>query len=152
MMKSMNIHFVCRGNVLRSHIAEAYLKSLELKDVAVTSSGTVADEYRESNREFIINARDLLVRHGLSQFVKDVPEQLTQDRLTGQDIVVLMNQIVHDEAMPIVVLPKNTIYWNIIDVGEGDRTIESNRLEYEEIIYQEVTNKVDDLVAKYNLK
>jgi predicted protein tyrosine phosphatase len=36
----MNIHFICRGNVLRSLIAETYLRSLELPNITVISSGT----------------------------------------------------------------------------------------------------------------
>lgn len=148
----MNIHFVCRGNVLRSHIAEAYLKSLALKDVTITSSGTVADEYRESNKEFIVNAKELLDRHHLSQFVKTAPEQLIQVKLNDQDLVVLMNQVVQDEASPIVDLPKNTINWDITDIGEGDRIVKNNRFEYEEMIYREITDRVDHLVAEYNLE
>lgn len=148
----MDIHFICRGNVLRSHIAEAYLKSLSLDGVKVTSSGTVADVYREANKTFLVGAKELLVRHGIGQFVKEDPEQLTQDTLMKQDLVVLMNQIVQDEALSIVDLPKNTVIWNITDVGEGDRVLENNRLEYEETIYRELVDHVDGLITEYNLR
>jgi len=147
----MNIHFVCRGNVLRSQIAEAYLKSLALKGVHVTSSGTVADQYREANKVFITSAKELLDRHGIKQFSKVTPEQLTQDKWIGQDLVVFMNQIIQDEARSIVVLPQKTINWNVTDIGEGDRAIDGNRVEYEEIIYKEIVDLVDDLVTAKNL-
>jgi protein-tyrosine-phosphatase len=43
----MRVHFICRGNVYRSRIAEAYLKSLELEGLEVLSSGTIARERSE---------------------------------------------------------------------------------------------------------
>lgn len=37
----MNIHFICHGNVLRSLIAETYLRSLGIDGVNVASSDTL---------------------------------------------------------------------------------------------------------------
>jgi len=37
--KKIKIHFVCRGNVYRSVLAEGYLKSKKIKNLEVTSSG-----------------------------------------------------------------------------------------------------------------
>ena len=88
-------------------------------------------------------------RHGIKQFAKDTPEQLTQKRIeTNQDIIVLMNQRVIDEASKIITLPGNILDWNIIDIGEGHRTDRASRKSYEEEIYQEITQKVDDLAKE----
>jgi protein-tyrosine-phosphatase len=94
----MTIHFICRGNAHRSLIAEAYLKSLQLKDVDVLSSGTVANTYRSENepRIPIIIAR--LDIYGKGQFAKTTPDQLTQERIDRGDITVCMNQIVANEC------------------------------------------------------
>jgi hypothetical protein len=56
-----------------------------------------------------------------------------------------MNQRVIDEAKNIVELPKNVISWEIVDIGEGHRIVESDKKQYEEEIYKEITEKVDDL-------
>ena len=63
-----------------------------------------------------------------------------------------MNQRVIDEALAIVELPKETINWNIIDIGEGHRTVEADKELYLEEIYEEITQKVDKLVESYNLR
>ncbi|MNI60147.1 hypothetical protein D3C73_1153410 [compost metagenome] len=57
-----------------------------------------------------------------------------------------MNQRVIDEAVKIVKLPSNTFNWEIIDIGEGHRTVSDSRESYEEEIYQEIKQKVDELI------
>lgn len=143
----MNIHFICRGNVLRSLIAETYLKSLNIPDVRVISSGTNVDWNNPQEREFFDNTIAVLKRHAIHHFAKPQAEQLTQSRIDNyRDIVVLMNQRVVDEAENIVALPTTSQNWSITDIGEGHRTDRSNRSRYEEEIYQEITAKVDKLL------
>jgi protein-tyrosine-phosphatase len=142
----MNVHFICRGNVLRSLIAETYLKSQNLKDVVVTSSGTNVNWDDPQERQYFSCTLDVLDKHGIKAFAKLQSEQLTQERIDkSHDVVVLMNQRVVDEAGAIVTLPKDVFNWEIVDIGEGHRTDKSNRESYEEEIYQEITQKVDQL-------
>lgn len=138
----MNIHFVCRGNVLRSLIAESYLKSLQLKDVTVLSSGTNVNLHDAQEREYFANTIAVLSRHGVQSFAKSLPDQLTAQRIENQDVIVFMNQRVVDEAMKIVDMPEKVIDWGIVDIGEGHRTDRNSREQYEEEIYQEITSKV----------
>ncbi len=146
----MNIHFICRGNVLRSIIAESYLKSLELKNIHAISSGTNINWGDQQEKEYFNNTLAVLQRHGIKQFAKDVPTQLTQQRIDAHhDIVVFMNQRVIVEASTIVTLPDTIQKWNIVDIGEEHRTDTDNRESYEEEIYQEITQKVDELVKKF---
>lgn len=141
----MNVHFICRGNVLRSLIAETYLKSLGLKDVNVISSGTNVNWNDPQEREYFVNTLAVLYRHDIKSFAKLEPEQLTQTRIdSSHDIIVLMNQRVVNEAAKIINLPKNVHNWGIIDIGEGHRTDIDSRQSYEEEIYQEITRKVND--------
>ena len=148
----MTIHFICRGNVLRSLIAETYLNSLQLNNITVTSSGTVTDQFKDSDKPFFASTLQLLKHHGIESFAKAEPQQLTQQRVDNQDLTICMNQIVVDEAVKIVTLPGNTRNWNICDIGEGTRIIQDgDRHNYEEEIYQEITNKVDQLVSEFNL-
>lgn len=149
----MNVHFICRGNVLRSLIAGTYLRSLKLNNINVISSGTNVDWSNPTEREYFSNTLDLLGRHDIKSYVgKDHAEQLIQARSQDQDITVCMNQRVMDEAGAIVKLPKNAISWGIVDIGEGHRTVKDSREQYEEEIYKEITNKVDDLVLLYELR
>ncbi|MDB5165833.1 MAG: Glyoxalase/bleomycin resistance protein/dioxygenase [Candidatus Saccharibacteria bacterium] len=152
MMEAMNVHFICRGNVLRSLIAETYLKSLNIKDVEVISSGTNVNWNDPQERKYFAHTLAVLDRHGIKSFAKSIPEQLTQARIdANHDIVVLMNQRVVDEASRIVELPKNTLSWAIIDIGEGHRTDAKGRESYEEEIYQEITRKVDSLFSDQSI-
>jgi len=144
----MNIHFICRGNVLRSLIAETYLKSLDIKGLSVLSSGTNVNRDDPQEREYFANTLAVLDRHGIKPFVKLLPEQLTQERMDrSHDIVVLMNQRVVDEAAKLVDLPPNVVIWEITDIGEGHRTDDGSRESYEEEIYQEIKQKVDGLLV-----
>lgn len=149
----MNVHFICRGNVLRSLIAETYLRSLDLENVYTTSSGTNVDWSNLVERGYFSNTLDLLNRHGIKMYVsKGSAEQLTQSRSDNQDITVCMNQRVIDEAGAIVELPRNAISWEIVDIGEGHRNVKSDQGRYEEEIYKEITDKVDDLVKYHGLR
>lgn len=142
----MNIHFICRGNVLRSLIAETYLRSLNIKGVKVISSGTNVNWDDPQEREYFANTLAVLGRYSIKPFAKQLPEQLTQERIENQDVIVFMNQRVIDEAAKIVTLPANVLNWEIIDIGEGHRTDRSNREIYEEEIYKEITGKIKEFV------
>lgn len=145
-LHNMNVHFICRGNVLRSLIAETYLRSLNLDNISIISSGTNVDWGDETERLYFANTLAVLDSHGIKPYVKAIAEQLTQERADNKDITVCMNQRVVDEASAIVKLPESTINWEIIDIGEGVRTNTDHREVYEEEIYREITAQVDELV------
>lgn len=146
----MKIHYICRGNVVRSLMAQAYTKSLQLPGIEATSSGTMADRHRD--KCFTIEHRQstfaLLDRHGLLSFTKSTSDQVSQEKIDDQDLVICVNQRAHDEAAELVTLPKNTIVWHIDDIGEGRRIlVNDDRTKYEEAIFTEVKSNVDDLLA-----
>jgi protein-tyrosine-phosphatase len=145
----MLIHFICRGNVLRSLVAETYLNSLQLPDIKAISSGTNVDFSIPSEREYFKNTQDLLERHGILRFAKSLPDQLTEERAANSDSIVILNQRAYEEATQLIDLPKETIVWSVVDIGEGDRiATENNRHDLEEIIYKEITANVDVLLAE----
>jgi protein-tyrosine-phosphatase len=149
----MKIHYICRGNVVRSLIAETYTRSLQLPDIEVSSSGTVADRHRD--RDFTIEHRKrtlaLLDRHGLSSYAKSISSQISQKEIDKQDLVVCVNQRAYDEAIQLVTLPKHTIVWHIDDIGEGQRILTSDdRTEHEEAIFNEIKASVDELATRIN--
>ena len=147
----MNVHFICRGNVLRSLIAETYLRSLQLPGVMVESSGTNVDLLDPIEREYFANTISLLKRHNIDKYAKNTSHQLTQKRIEGHDVIVCMNQRVVEESKQIVLLPKDVIDWNIVDIGEGHRTVAKDIRLYEEEIFGEITLRVDLLAKRISI-
>ena len=146
----MIIHFICRGNSFRSIIAEAYLKSLELKDSSVLSSGTTAALDKARNLAYYRMTLELLEMHGIREFAKvDYGDQLTQSRLEKADITVCMNQRVYDECLQCVAFPASPRIWSVADVGEPGRIVpaESESGLYREKAYQEIVENVDRLIS-----
>jgi protein-tyrosine-phosphatase len=146
----MIIHFICRGNAFRSIIAEAYLNSLELKDLSVLSSGTAATWYKARNLASHRMTLQLLEEHGIRGFAKaDYGDQLTQSRLDEADITVCMNQRVYDECLRCVTFPVGPRVWSVADIGEPGRIsdVESKRQLYREEAYREIVRNVERLVS-----
>lgn len=144
----MHILFICRGNVFRSLTAETYLRSLQLPNVTVESCGTNVNMNDPQEREYFGNTVALLERHGIQKFAKNESHQLTQASVSASDVVVIANQRAFDEAIQQVDLPQDTIVLKVVDIGEGTRiATEDNREELEELIYDELTEAVNDIVA-----
>jgi protein-tyrosine-phosphatase len=145
----MIIHFICRGNAFRSIIAEAYMNSLELKDLSVLSSGTAATSYKARNLANHRITLELLEEHGIRGFAKvHYGDQLTQSRLDKADITVCVNQRVFDECLRCVTFSASPRVWSVADIGEPGRTsdVELERQLYREEAYQEIVRNVDRLV------
>jgi protein-tyrosine-phosphatase len=146
----MIIHFICRGNAFRSIIAEAYLESLELKDLSVLSSGTAATLHKARNLANHRMTLELLEEHGIGGFAKaDYGDQLTQSRVDKADIIVCMNQRVYDECLQCVTFSASPRVWSVADIGEPGRIsdVESERQLYREEAYQEIVGNVERLVS-----
>ncbi len=149
----MTVHFICRGNAYRSLIAEAYLKSLRLKDVNVISSGTIADISRSKNEPNIAPLITRLDDYGVGGFVKTHVDQLTQARVDIADINICMNERVAEESKRMVVMPENTMTWSVMDSGEGERIIKNgdDEWKYTDEIYNEIKQNIDTLVREKGL-
>jgi protein-tyrosine-phosphatase len=146
----MIVHFICRGNVFRSIIAEAYLNSLELEDLNAVSSGAVAAQYKEQNLVHHPVTLELLDAHGIKGFAKvGYGDQLTQPRLDKADITICLNQRVYDDCLDCVTFSARPRVWSVADIGEPGRisAVESERQRYREDAYREIVENVDRLVA-----
>jgi protein-tyrosine-phosphatase len=145
------IHFICRGNLFRSIIAEAYLNSLEVKGCSVLSSGSTATSDQGWNLVYYEKTLELLEQHGIREFAKaDYGDQLTQSRLEKADISICMNRRIYDECVPIVAFPGGPRIWSVADLGEPGRIAHTASEEqlYREEAYQEIVGNVDRLVLE----
>ena len=150
-MKEVIIHFICRGNSFRSILAEAYLNSLNIKDMRAMSSGTTAAADRSRNLNAYTATLRLLGKKGIRQFAKaDFGDQVTQPRLAGADVVICMNQRVYDECRQLVTLPGGTRVWSVADIGEPGRIAhtESGKDLRREEVYQEIVEDISQLISE----
>ncbi len=149
----MTVHFICRGNALRSLIADCYLRSKNLKNISVISSGTLANDHRAENVQLFHETLKVLKNHGLAQYSKQSSDQLTKQRLDKGDVTICMNEVVSREVLVIGPLPQHTLQWDIVDIGEGDRIIHNpNDLRsYVEAVYDDIVKAVDQFVSEANL-
>ena len=132
-------------------MAEAYLRSLHIKNLEVISSGTVAEINADINGPLSIYARPVLEHHKILQYAKPMWDQLTPERLHPNDLVICMNQLVFYDCKDIAPLPGEVLVWNILDFNEYEaihqRVLsESERVQYAEGVYQQIKKKIDDLV------
>lgn len=96
-MNKIKIHFVCRGNVYRSRIAEIYVKSLGLTDVDVSSSGIEASWYA---KDFIAPwTKYAAQQNQLDISLSPISHQTNEQTLANSDIIVFVNTDVYKDAL-----------------------------------------------------
>ena len=146
----MRIHFICIGNSFRSIIAEAYAKSLHLKDYEFSSSGLMGEASRLRNlvpHEYI---EKRLENEGLKEYIKqNWGENTHQVTINNADLCVYMNKIVEKEGLYQKLKFKKTITLDIDDVDEGSNLTKPDTT-YEFIVdetYPKITKSVDKLIS-----
>jgi protein-tyrosine-phosphatase len=147
----MRVHFICNGNAYRSRLSEAYFRSLNT-GIETFSSGTRADKSRERNDPVVVKFTDgFLRRHGVDPSkLTPHPVQLTQELISDDDVIVLINDIALEKAKAIVKLPSNIRVWDISDVEEqeikGEAVLE--REAHTERIFKKIRDNIDELVTE----
>lgn len=115
----MHIHFICRGNIWRSRLAEAYARRWlsdhrVMDDIAVSSSGIEA-EYSPVN-DLPEHTQAAMGRLGIIEYAAADWTQTTQGLIDAADIVVFLNNDVWKEAKHrFRVPPDRAIVWHIPD-------------------------------------
>jgi isopentenyl-diphosphate delta-isomerase len=120
--KKPKIHFVCRGNVHRSRIAEAYAKSLRGDEWDISSSGIVAAANYAEN--FLSPwARIFGNQYKISQWFSDHRTQTTSKILRDNDVIVFMKEdVFRDANMKYDFNQKARVVWNVKDREDwGDK-------------------------------
>lgn len=114
-MKS--IHFICRGNIYRSRLAEAYAKSLvdENEQKHISSSGIEANLDHDGAVSDVVPT--LLMKDNIEHLMKPHWTQTTQELLDENDIIVFVTETVYRDAKKFLTVNENTsVVWNIPDV------------------------------------
>jgi len=150
----MHIHFVCSGNTFRSRLAEAYLKSKNIKGLMVTSSGVKAHE--NTNGPITWFGARLIKLHGLIPFMSDGWTRTTPKQLKDSDIVIFMDKEHHHHSQKELGFSgKRYEIWNIPDLGdlgfqdEPDDNAEGDLklMRASEEIFQKIQHNVDTFAS-----
>lgn len=111
------IHFICRENVYRSRLAEAYAASLlDRKDsVVVSSSGIEAN--LALNGDVDPEVVRLLKNDNLSHHLTPTWHHTTQEDINKNDIVVFMSKSLYRQVNEQFEIPaKKVRIWDVPDI------------------------------------
>lgn len=112
-----HIHFICRGNVYRSRLAEAYAKSLltPVSNVKISSSGIEASLNLNGNVDPA--AAKALEAENIKKNLASSWRQTTQQILDKADLLVFMSETVYKDALKQFDIQKDrSIVWHIEDI------------------------------------
>jgi protein-tyrosine-phosphatase len=112
-----HIHFVCRGNVYRSRLAEAYAVSLLAKNgsMVVSSSGIEADKALSGDVD--PETVRLLKLDALSHHLSPTWHHTTQEDIDKNDIIVFMSKSLFAQANKQFKIPaEKARIWGVPDI------------------------------------
>lgn len=151
----MNVHFVCRGNVYRSRLAEAYAKSLQLPGMVFSSSGVEADKYYPLEK-YAINYIEPWTVQAIKVVGLDMDKlspartQTTNELLQGKDMIIAMKQDIYDTLMIKYDFNRSVcVVWDIDDVNYVFN-IDINECI---VTFKKIEQNVDELIKRhFNIK
>jgi protein-tyrosine-phosphatase len=123
----IKINFICRGNVWRSRVAEAYARSLlaDHPDIEVSSSGIEAS--RNYDGPISRYAKIRLEQDNILQYAHPEWTQTTQQTINDFDLLIFMNDTVYGDARKLFKIPSDkSIIWHIPDRDEIYDDIKTN--------------------------
>ena len=150
MKKRINILFVCKHNVFRSKVAEAYFKKINKnKNIKIQSAGIVeSDTFTPFERKMIAFQKKTSKKFGIE--FKAISKSLLRSVLKEQDLIIVVANDVPESIFKYRFDLKRTskvIVWKIKDV-DGSKT-------YKKIIensIKDIIKKVDSLVKQLEKK
>lgn len=145
----MTVHFICKGNVFRSRLAEAYLNSKQIPNLKVISSGI--DAQLDDCGPITWYAQRIIQQNSLVPFEKSAWDQTTKDLFKKGDLTVFMDQSIYDFCVKNLNFnSKNFKIWRIGDMGPlfKSREEEIKKVKFTEKMYEEIKKKISDLVGE----
>lgn len=117
MPRVYKIHFVCRGNVFRSRLAEAMIGKLHTPGIEVSSSGIETWHYNLYPPEHVTHYSALLRDElGLTKYFAKRRTQTSEELLDAADLIVFMSPDVHKDALKHFTFnPYKAIIWRVND-------------------------------------
>lgn len=116
-MIPIRVHFVCRGNALRSRVAEAYARLLVGDRWIISSSGI--DQQLTPDQGLSAWAKIVGHQHGFDLQFSQTAVQTTTDILKTQDIIIFLSKDVFRDANNVYAFqPARTRTWKIKDRGD----------------------------------
>lgn len=145
----LRLHFVCLGNVYRSRLAVAYLRSRQLPGIEASSSGVQAryNHYGPIARWTRLTAE----RHGLVPYLEPEWTQTTPQLLARADKIVFMHRSVYELAVEMFGFDRSKcLIWDIADIGpvteaKGEEVVRAAA----EAGFAKIHQLVDELVEDY---
>ena len=135
----MKILFICKANVGRSQIAEAFFNKFSKKNKAI-SAGSHAENYPAYlGKKLEQTAQDII------KIMKEVgidvsqkcPKQLTKEMADWADKIIVLNK----EPLPIYVSMKKVVLWDIQDLNHLSP-------EFQRKLRDQIKKKVKELVKE----
>lgn len=150
----INIHFVCTGNIFRSRLAEAYLKSKKFTDILISSSGTHAKTHHKGSISWY--AQRLLFRYKLIPYMSKMWVETSAKLLLEANIIIFIDKSNYDYCQNAFGINTKYEIWNLIDFDDSDLNNkkldlkkESEYIMLSEKIFQQIKDNVDKLIKKY---
>jgi protein-tyrosine-phosphatase len=149
----MIVHFVCEGNVFRSRLAEAYLRSKRVPNLTVFSSGIIADLNSRGPISWL--AQRIIQLNNLVPFGSANWQKTTKELLEKGDLTIFMTKKIYDFCVQNLGYGSpNYQIWDIDDLSkeeleDNEKSTEGEQkaIEFTERVYQSLKDKIDNLVA-----
>ncbi|MBI3633333.1 MAG: hypothetical protein HY226_03525 [Candidatus Vogelbacteria bacterium] len=150
----MHIHFVCTGNLYRSRLAEAYLRSKNIPGLYISSSGVLAADNTSGPVSWYTIR--LLKYFGIVKDVAMVWTQTTRELLEQPDLIIFMEPF-HLETSKdkFGYEGQNFEVWHIKDIDQvfnGNRELEQQCIFETEATFQKIRESVDGLIMRIGSK
>lgn len=145
MKDKIKIHFVCRGNVLRNRLAEAYAKSKFDDNYEISSSGIDSTQYPQ----IYVSPWTKILSHeyGLTQYLTDHTTQTDSNVLEKQNKIIFMSEDVHNNAISRYIFnDTKSIVWNVKDREDWSKAL--NLHNKRQKTYKKISQQVNELVHK----
>lgn len=138
----MNILFVCKHNIFRSKVAEAYFNKINKnKKIKASSAGIIPGRKLVSDQEKVVRSQTLVAKKLGINIVRN-PKGTSVGLLKKQDLIILVSNDIPIKIFNNKDYIKKIIQWKIPDVLENNPNAMEKTIR---LIIQKVNKLVNDL-------
>lgn len=152
--KVFRLHIICAGNIYRSRLAEAYIKSIQIPGLVVSSSGTKASSQNKGSITWY--AQRLLQRNGLTPFMSSYWRDTDSCTLRSSDYVVFIGKRNYEFCISNkYYVPEKYEIWKLPDFDDSnlpkdfiDKENELKLIEESQRTFSEIKRRSDELLKR----